>query len=119
MTGCRWCANAAEFGWWGDGTVTHCHQCHATWGLATKTTHCVTCHETFSTPRNCDDHQKASRRDGRAFGCRPPAAVGLVATPNAHGTPVWHQPGGSERFSVSRQRRETEPSATHHAELRD
>jgi hypothetical protein len=90
--------------------TSRCRKCGATWGMATKTMHCVTCHETFSTPANCDRHQHA-KRDGTPWGCRPPAADGLVAEPNPYGTMVWHLPGPPENLRVSRQSRETGPSA--------
>jgi hypothetical protein len=91
MTDCQLCAHANDHGWWGDSGVTHCRTCHATWNLGTRTTHCVSCHETFSTPGNCDAHQRPAKGE-KGLHCRPPAQAGLEARENAHATRTWVRP---------------------------
>lgn len=76
-------------------STSRCRHCGAEWGMATKTMHCVTCHETFSTPSNCDRHQRGTKADP-GWRCREPQAVGLVASTNACGTTVWKMPGPDE-----------------------
>lgn len=86
---CTLCSHAREHGWWGDGTVTHCRECGATWNMATNTAHCAACHSTFKSPSGFDRH----RVDGV---CVPPADLTdkhdrplMAAKVNSHGTEVW------------------------------
>ena len=75
--------------------TSRCRVCGATWGMTTKTMHCVTCHATFTTPNNCDRHQRGTKADP-AWRCRPPSSVGLVEKANSFGTPVWRSPGPTD-----------------------
>jgi hypothetical protein len=97
---CELCAFADVHGWWGREDITHCRGCGATWGLRTNQAECRTCHVLFSTSRNFDRHLRAGEH-------RHPSKVGLVATPNKFGTPVWHQPGPDESRRSNRQSDET------------
>lgn len=78
-----------------DPRLSHCRECHASWGRGTKTQHCTKCHRTFSAV-SASDQAHTSRRD--AAGelrrvCRDPAEVGLAADPNHWGAEVWHGVG--------------------------
>lgn len=96
---CEMCLHAIEHGWWGNDRVTHCRLCHVTWGRATRTMHCVTCHETFSTPANCDKHQRPEKGQ-KGLHCRPPEMVGLEPSENAYGTKVWKMPGTGSPYAT-------------------
>lgn len=114
---CTLCDHGTEHGWWGVNGVTHCRGCHATWRMGTKVTHCVTCHATFSTPANCDRHQKGTKSE--PWGCRPPADRGLIPTENTFGVVVWALPGDPERFTSVRQSASGEGCATPMAQDRE
>lgn len=55
-TGCEVCERASNVGWWGDGTITHCRDCHRSWSRTSREAHCSICHRHFSSPTNFDHH---------------------------------------------------------------
>ena len=60
MGDCDLCANNLRDGWWGVAGVTHCHQCHRTWG-GFRQAHCVLCCRHFSTDGAAEQHRKNDR----------------------------------------------------------